>query len=86
MEFDVKKLVADGRHVSYQTNCHDSRIEDHDKDLRDLMGTMGCIQEDLQKLVQMNQCSHCQDHPGEAAQPMEEYSVTQPVGFLGKPK
>ena len=59
---DVKRLVADVRHVSYQTNCHESRIDVHDRDLRELMGTISRIQEDLQKLVQMNQCGHVQDN------------------------
>ena len=86
MVSDVKQLVLDMRHVSYKTNCHDSHIDDHNRNLRELMGTVDCIQEDLQKIVQMNQCNHCQDHPGEATQAMEEFSITQLVGFLEKLK
>ena len=71
MASDVKKLVLDVRNVSYQTNYHDSHIDEHDRDLKELMGTVDRIKVDLQKLVQMNQCIHCQDHFRESAQPME---------------
>ena len=54
MASDVKQLVVDVLHVSYQTSFHDSWIDDHDRDLKDLMGTVDRIQEYLQKLVQMN--------------------------------
>ena len=47
MDSDVKQLVSNMRHVSYQTIYDDSRIDDHDKDLRELMGTVDCIKEDL---------------------------------------
>ena len=49
--FDVKHLVSDVRFLSYQTSCHDSRIDDHDKDLKELMEKVNFIKEDLQKLA-----------------------------------
>ena len=39
MASDVKHLVTNMRHVSYQISCHDSRINDHDRDLRELIGS-----------------------------------------------
>ena len=86
MASNFKQLVADVRHVSYQTSCHDSCIEDHNRDLKDLMGIVDRIRGDLHKLMQMDQCSHYQDNHEEAAQQIDELSVTQPVGFPGKPK
>ena len=50
----VKQLVDDVRYVSYQTSCHDSRIDDHDMDLKEMMGKTNHIQEYLQNLVQLN--------------------------------
>ena len=86
MDFNVKHLVSDMRFLSNHIGCHDSRIDNHDGDLKELTGTVDIIKEEVHNLVQMNQCSHCQDYPGEASQPMEDISVTQPVGFPGKPK
>ena len=86
MTKDVKQLVDDVRYISYQTSFHDSRIDDHDRDLKEMMGTIDCIQEDLQKLVQSNQGIHIQYNHGTTTQRMDEDSVTQPMGFPGKPK
>ena len=73
-------------YISYHTNFHDTRIDDHDMDMKEMMGKIDCIQEDLHNLVQLNQGSHAQDNHGTAAQRMDEDYVTQPMGFLGKPK
>ena len=78
---EVKQLVDDNKYISYQTSCHDSRIEDHDMDLKEMMGKIDRMQEDIQNLVQLNQGSHVQDNPTPTAQRMEEDSITQPVGF-----
>ena len=61
---------------SNQIGCHGSRIDDHDRYLKKMMGMVDIIQEGVLNLSQMNQCSHCQDYPGEAAQPMEDILVT----------
>ena len=83
---DVKKLVDEVNYLSYQTNNHDVRIDDNEMNLREIMGKVDSIQEDLQLLVQMNQGSRVQENPGEANQKKEEESVTQPVGQSGKTK
>ena len=50
----VKQLGEDVRYVSYQINSHDSIIDDNEINLKEMMGKIDHIQEDLQKLVQMN--------------------------------
>ena len=37
---EVKQLVEDVRYVSYQTSCHDSRIDDNDINLKEMMGKL----------------------------------------------
>ena len=61
---------------------HDPIIEDNHRDLYELMGTIGYMKEYLHKLVNMNQCSHCQTSPARD-HPMDETSVAQPVKTLG---
>ena len=51
---EVKQLVEDVRYISYQTSCHDSRIDDHDMDMKEMMGKIDRMQEDIQNLVQLN--------------------------------
>ena len=48
---EVKQLVEDVRYVYYQTSCHDSRIDDNEMNLKEIMGKTYRIQEDLQNLV-----------------------------------
>ena len=57
---------------------HDAQIEDNHIYFHELMGTIGYMKEDLQKLVNMNQSSHFQESPIKD-QPMEEASVVQLV-------
>ena len=57
---------------------HDARIEDNHRDLHELMGTIGYMKEDLQKLVNMNQRSHIHDSPIKD-QAMEETSLVHLV-------
>ena len=61
-----------------QMENHDAKIEDNHWDLHELMGSVYYIKEYLQKLVNMNQCNHCQDSPARD-HPMEETSVSQHV-------
>ena len=61
-----------------QMGNHDSRIEDNHRDLHELMGTVENIKEDVQKLINMNQCSHCQDSPAKD-HPMEKNSVMKHI-------
>ena len=86
MAYDVKFMDSNIRYMSNQIGCHDSRIEDHDRDLKELMGTVDIIKEEVMKLARMNQCSHGQDSLGDDARPMDDVSVTQPVGFSTKTK
>ena len=78
---------VDVKYFAYQMGCHESRIGDNDQDLRELMGTMDIIKEEVQKLTSMNQCSHCQETPAHVDHPTEETSVIQLVrGLEGKKK
>ena len=63
---EVNQLVDDVRYISYETSCHDARIDDHDMDLKEMMSKIDRIQEDLQNLVQLNQESHAHDNHGAA--------------------
>ena len=40
---EVKQLVEDVHYVSYQTSCHDTRIDDHDMDMKEMMGKIDRI-------------------------------------------
>ena len=51
--------------------------------LKEIMGKVDRIQEDLQRLVSMNQGSQAHEAPV-AAEPMEEESVVQPMKPPGK--
>ena len=44
-------------YTSYQISNHDARIDDTEMNLKEIMGKVDRIQEDLQRLVQMNQGS-----------------------------
>ena len=59
-------------YTSYQISNHDSRIDDTKSNLREMMGKVDKIQEDLQCLVSMNQCSNAFETPAATAHPMEE--------------
>ena len=48
---EVKQLVKDVCYVSYQTNYHDSRIDDNEMNLKEIMGKTYRSQENLQNLV-----------------------------------
>ena len=65
---EIKQLVDDVRYISYQTSCHDARIDDNEMNLKEIMGKIDLIQEDLHLLVQMNQGSRAQENPGEVVQ------------------
>ena len=73
---EVKILVDEVNYFSYQTSNHDARIDDNEMNLREIMGKVDRIQEELQLLVQMNQGSHFQENPREAKHQKEEESVT----------
>ena len=49
------------------------------------MGKVDRIQEDLQRLINMNQGSKVNETTAAAEHPMEEESVVQPRNFRGNP-
>ena len=80
-------VAADVMYLENQMGCHKSRIDDNDRDLHKLMGKMDIIKVDVQKLISMNQCSHCRETLGYEDHQMEETSVVQSVrGIKGKKK
>ena len=66
-------------YTSLQISNHDARIDDNESNLREMMGKVDIIQEDLQRLINMNQCSKAFETLAAAAHPMEEESVVQPM-------
>ena len=82
---EVKNLVDMVGYTSYQISNHDARIYDNEMNLKEIMGKLDHIQEDLQRLVQLNQGIQTHENPAGAIQNMEEESVTQPVGQPGNP-
>ena len=77
-----------GETVSYtslQISNHDARIDDIESNLREMMGKVDRIQEDLERLITMNQGSRVNGATTKAEHPMEEESVMQPKHFRGNP-
>ena len=81
----VREIKSMGETVSYtslQISNHDSRIDDNEGNLREMMGKVDRIQEDLQRFIEMHQTSRINGEingeVAEAALPMEEESVDQP--------
>ena len=72
-------MASNIQFISSQISCHDSRIDDHERDLRELMGTVEIIKNEVLKMSRMSQCNHCQDSPEQGALPMEKVSDTQPA-------
>ena len=81
---DNIEMAYDIWYITNQIDCHDSQIDDHDRDLKELMGTMDIIKEKGMKLAKMNQCSHFQESSDDKARPMEKVSITRLVGQIGK--
>ena len=79
---EVKNMGEVVSYTSYQISNHNSRIDDTEMNLKEMMGKVDIIQEDLQRLVSMNQASQARETP-EASLPMEEESVVQPMKPLG---
>ena len=75
---DGSATATEVKWLANQIGFHDSIIDDNHKDLCELMGIVDTIKEEVQKMVNMNQRSHCQESPARD-HPMEETSVVQPV-------
>ena len=80
MARDVKKMEDTVSYTSHQISNHDGRIDDNESNLREIMGKVDQIQEDLQRLISLNQVSRVNGAFDEDALPMEEESVVQPRG------
>ena len=52
---EVKSMGETVSYTSLQINNHDARIDDNESNLREIMGKVDRIQEDLQRLINMNQ-------------------------------
>ena len=72
-------------YTSLQINNHDARIDENESNLREMMGKVDRIQEDLQRLINMNQRSKLNETPAAAVHPMEEESVVHPMNPRGNP-
>ena len=70
--------AADIRNLAKHMGSHDSWIEDNDRNLRDLMGTVDIIKKQLQKLTR-------KETPANDLQ-MEETCIVQPVHGPGEMK
>ena len=79
-------ITSDVKYMANQMGCHESRIDDNDHDLRELMGIVDFIKEEVHKMANMNHCNHCQETPAQD-HPVEETFVLRPVHVLeGKKK
>ena len=80
-----QEISTDVGYVLRQLSCQDSWIDDMDRDIKELMGKVDIIAKDVQKTVNMTQCSHCQETIANVVQPMEELPVSKPIlGMEGK--
>ena len=74
------EMTLDIRYTTTQIGYQDSMIDGHDWYLKELMGTVDVIKEEMLKLFKMNQCIHFQELLEDGACPMEEVSITHPAG------
>ena len=84
----ARKIKSMGETVSYtslQISNHDAQIDDNESNLREMMGKVDRIQEDLEHFITMNQGSRVNGATAKAEHPMEEESVVQPRDFRGNP-
>ena len=81
--WEIKSMGETVSYTSLQISNHDSRIDDNESNLRELMGKVDRIQEDLERFITMNQGSRVNGATVEAERPMEEESVVQPKHFRG---
>ena len=56
-----QELSTDIGYVLSKLSCQDSRVDDIDRDIKEMIGKIDRTVEDVQKLVNMNQCNHCQE-------------------------
>ena len=78
MAEEVKKMADTVSYTSQQVSNNDARIDDNESNLQEIMGKVDRIQEDLQRLIEMNQASRISGEVAEVVAPMEEEYVAQP--------
>ena len=71
---EIKSMGETVSYTSLQISNHDSRIDDNESNLREMMGKVDRIQEDLERLITMNQGSRVNGATAEAKHPVEEES------------
>ena len=74
-----QELSIDIWYVLSKLYFQQSRIDDMDSDIRELLGKVDRIVEFVQKMVNMTQRIHCQETIANGMHPMEEISVSNPV-------
>ena len=79
----IKKMEDTVSYTSLQISNHDSRIDDNESTLCEMLGKVDRIQEDLAHLISMNQGNRISGAIVEGECPMEEESVVQPVHLRG---
>ena len=79
---DIKKMEDTVSYTSLQISNHDSRIDDNESTLCEMLGKVDRIQEDLTRLISMNQGSR-NGATVEAERLMEDESVVQLVHYKG---
>ena len=85
MAKEIKSMSETVTYTSLQVSNHDARIDDNESNLRELLGKVDRIQEDLEKLITMNQESRVNGVNEAADHPMEEESVMQLKALRGHP-
>ena len=83
MAKEIKSMSEIVSRTSLEVSNNDARTEDLESNLRELLGRVERIEEDLQKLVSMNQESRVNGVNEAASRPMEEESVMQPRPLRG---
>ena len=77
MAKEIKEMNETVSRTSQDVSNNGARTDDLESNLLELLGRVERIEEDLQKLVSMNQESRVNGVNDKAAQPMEEESVLQ---------
>ena len=85
MTKEIKKMGETVSYTSLQISNHDAQIDDTESNIRELLGKVDRIQEDLEKYITMNQGSKLNGATDAADHPMEEESIVQPRAHRGNP-
>ena len=82
---EIKSMGETVSYTSLQINNHVAQIDDNESNMREMMGKVDRIQEDIERLITMNQGSRVNGATTGAERPMEEESVVQPKNARGNP-